>query len=271
MLIKILFLGDVVGRPGRRAAAAVLGELIEKHQPELVIANGENIAGGHGLTESTVREVFAAGVDLLTTGNHAWAKREGQVLLARDPRILRPVNFSHRTPGRGATVAKGRTGIPVGIILAQGRTFLDSYQTASSPFDSVEASLDEIGREARVICVEIHAEATSEKMALGWYLNGRVTAVWGTHTHVQTADERVLPGGTAYITDVGMTGPLDSVIGTNRKAVIEHFLSGLPRPLDVARGGPGLVSGIVVRADAKTGRARGIERIYLTGDWEGGK
>lgn len=180
------------------------------------------------------------------------------------------MNFSHRTPGRGAAVVKGRTGVPIGVIVAQGKSFLDPYQTATSPFDAVEEALDRIGRETRVVCVEIHAETTSEKQALGWFLNGRVTAVWGTHTHVQTADERVLPGGTAYITDVGMCGPIDSVIGTNRKAVIERFLSGLPRSLDVARGGPQVVSAIVIRADARGGRASGIERVYQVVDGEEG-
>lgn len=260
----MLFVGDVVGRPGRRHLAKVLPGVVEEFRADLVIANAENAAGGHGITPATAREVFAAGVDLITTGNHVWKKKEAQALLEQNDRILRPFNHSHRTPGRGATVIAARDGTPLGVVEVQGRAFLDVYQTAASPFDAVEEALEVIGTAARAVLVEIHAEATSEKQALGWFLNGRVSAVLGTHTHVQTADARILPGGTAYITDVGMTGPLDSVIGTNRRAVIERFLSGLPRPFDVARGGAQVFSGVLLDIDARTGRAAGIERIYRT-------
>lgn len=259
--IRVIFIGDVVGKPGRDALAACLPRLLENCQPELVIANVENLAGGKGVSAKTVNELKAMGVDVFTSGNHVWENAESQRVVTEFESVLRPANFPRRNPGRGYGVFLGRTGKKIGVINLIGRVFMDPLQTVTSAFDVVEEALGVIGRETNVSVIDLHAEATSEKQAFGWYVNGRASAMFGTHTHVQTADEKVLPGGTAYITDAGMTGPVDSVIGIRKKDAIEKFLSGLPRRLEVDRTGRKELQGVVVEIDYNNGRAVSIERL----------
>ncbi|RMH54646.1 MAG: TIGR00282 family metallophosphoesterase [Candidatus Hydrogenedentota bacterium] len=260
-LTRVLFVGDVVGRPGRRALEELLPGVVERFEPELVIANIENAAGGRGLTARVFQEIEKSEVDVFTSGNHIWEKKDILEILERNIHVLKPVNSGRRTPGRGFGIFPGRNGRKIGVVNAMGRIFMDPNFVEGSPFDAVERTLEVIGAQTHVTVVDFHAEATSEKQALGWYLNGRVSAVVGTHTHVQTADEQILSQGTAYITDVGMTGPRDSVIGMSKKAVIERFMAGVPRRLDVARTGRLILSAVVVEVDYRTGRALSITRI----------
>ncbi len=255
--MRILFVGDVHGKPGRRILRDRLPRLRQEHDLALVIANGENAAGGAGISPDVAQELFAAGVEAITGGNHTWQLREAIELLDSDPRILRPLNYPPGTPGRGATVVTGRTGTPVGIINVQGRVFM---QNRDDPCRAAQTEGERLRERAPVIVGDVHAEATSEKIALGWYLDGRCSAVIGTHTHVQTADERVLPQGTAYITDAGMTGPRDGVIGMDRERILERFLTQLPVRFEVASG-PAQLNAVVVEVDESTGRARAITRI----------
>ncbi len=262
-MIRILFLGDVVGRPGRRALARWLPRLRELYRPDLVIANGENLAGGMGFTRETAREVLELGVDLLTMGNHTWRHREAVEFLQReDPPIVRPLNYPPGNPGRGwrALEVPGKGTVLVVNLL--GRTFMEG--ALDCPFRTVDRWLQEVGGrgEGRAILVDVHGEATSEKAALGWHLDGRVSAVVGTHTHVPTADARILPGGTAYLTDVGMVGPLDGVIGMERSQVLGRFLDGMPRRFSVAKGGTWLC-GVRLDLDPATGRALDIEPVQI--------
>lgn len=259
--MKLLFIGDIVGRPGRdlvrrhvRALAASLGA-------DLVIANGENAAGGAGITRENTYEVLSAGVDVITTGNHVWDKRETLEFIGNEPRLLRPANYPEGTPGAGSCVVTAGNGIRVGVINVMGRVFLPSID---DPFRAAEREIARVGAGgAQVIFVDMHAETTSEKQALCYYLDGRVAAVIGTHTHVQTADERILPGGTACLTDAGMTGPHDGVIGMEKGAVIARFVSGRPMRMETAGGDPRL-SGVTITVDPSTGRATGVERISLS-------
>ncbi len=257
--MRILFIGDVVGKPGRRAVAALLPGLRRDLRVDFVIANGENSAGGFGITRETFEELVRAGVDVVTGGNHTWQTRESGALLDSDPRLLRPANYPPGTPGRGAGVFRlaGGGTAAVGVLNLEGRVFM---QPLLSPFEVGREEARRLRDEAAVVIVDFHAEATSEKVALGWYLDGRVTAVIGTHTHVQTADERMLETGTAFITDVGMTGPRDSIIGMGREDVLRRFLTLLPSRFDVAPG-PAQFCGVLVEADPGTGRAQGIERV----------
>ncbi len=225
---------------------------------DLVIANGENSAGGFGITRETFDEIIGAGADVVTGGNHTWQAREVYALLDAEPHLLRPANYPVGAPGRGAGVFRTRSGMPVGVVNLEGRIFM---QPLDSPFVVAKEEAVRLRKETPVIVVDMHAEATSEKMALGWYLDGRVSAVIGTHTHVQTADERVLPGGTAFITDAGMTGPRDSIIGMGREEVLQRFLTQLPARFDVASG-PVQLNAVVVEVDEETGRARGIQRLF---------
>lgn len=259
--VRLLFIGDIVGKPGRDGLARVLPRWIDERRPDLVVANLENSAGGFGVTSKAMRELAPLPIDLFTSGNHVWHKNDGFRFLTEDGRVLRPFNFPRRTPGRGWAVVETAGGIKIGVINLCGRSYMDPNLVAASPFDAVEEALALTGAETPIALVDFHAEATSEKQALGWYLNGRVSAVIGTHTHVQTADERILPGGTAFITDAGMTGPEDSVIGMAKKAVIEKFLTGMPRRFEVARGGPVRVSAVIVGINAANGRAMNIERL----------
>lgn len=257
MAVTILFVGDVVGRPGREVLARGLPRLRRRFEPDLVVVNGENAAGGIGLTPATVKEIVKAGADVVTGGNHSWDKREIVPYLADHPEVLRPANFPEGTPGSGLHVAETAAATPVAVLNLQGRVFLDAID---DPFRCADRVLATIGDRARVVLVDFHAEATSEKIAMGRYLDGRVTAVVGTHTHVTTADETVLPGGTAYISDVGMTGPYDSVIGVRTEQALERFLTQRPVRYSVADGDP-RIAAVLVEADAASGRATRIERI----------
>lgn len=260
--MNILFVGDVVGKPGRRILAQTLPALRREFEVDLVIANGENSAGGFGITQETFDDLIAAGVDVVTGGNHTWHVREAYALLDSDPRILRPANYPPGTPGRGSGVFRAARGTApaVGVLNLEGRAFM---RPLASPFEVGREEAERLRRETPVIVVDVHAEATSEKSALGWYLDGRVSAVVGTHTHVQTADERILPEGTAFITDAGMTGPRDSVIGMGRDGALQRFLTLLPGRLEVASG-PVQVNAVVLDVDETSGRARHIERVDRT-------
>ena len=264
-IMHILFIGDIFGRPGRNIVKDRLPGLVKDRAIDLVIANGENSAGGFGITGALAEDLFELGIDVITTGNHIWDKREiidyfqsadgNQHSPAR--RLLRPANYAPDLPGWG--VYEGRKNdVPYAVINLQGRVFMASND---DPFRVADQLLKEI--KAKVIFVDVHAEATSEKLALGWYLDGRVTAVVGTHTHIPTADERVMPGGTAYITDVGMTGPYDSVIGVQKEMIIARFLNNMPARFEAATGDVRLCA-VVVDCDEATGRARKIERLMLT-------
>jgi metallophosphoesterase (TIGR00282 family) len=255
--LKILFIGDVVGRPGRLALASQLGRLVDRNNIDLVVVNGENAAAGFGLTAALAREFYDLGVDVLTSGNHIWDKREIYDYLDSQKCLLRPANYPTGSPGRGHGVFSTSAGIKVGILNLEGRVFMNNLEC---PFRTADALVAELRQETPVILVDFHAEATSEKAALGCYLDGRDSALVGTHTHVQTADERILPGGSAYITDVGMTGSRDSVIGIRKDLAVEKFLSLLPVRFEVAKK-DAMVCGVVLSIDEKTGRATGIERV----------
>lgn len=257
--MRILFIGDVFGRTGRDLVRQGLPVLAARYGIDAVIANVENAASGAGITRETGEALLTSGVDVMTTGNHVWDKREALSYIAVEPRLLRPLNMASAAPGRGAFVARTRDGRPVGVVNLMGRVFMPPVD---NPFAAAAAAVERLARECRLIVVDMHAEATAEKIAMGWFLDGRVTAVIGTHTHVQTADARVLPGGTAYITDVGMTGPHDSIIGMERAAVIDRFVTGLPIKMEPASDNPRLQA-ILVDADERTGLARGVERL----DW----
>ena len=262
--MRILFVGDVVGRPGREIVRDRLRQLASERAADIVIVNGENAAGGVGITPATAKELFRAGADVLTGGNHSWDKREIVPYIEECPTLLRPANFPEGTPGGGVCVVNARDDTRVGVINLQGRVFL---QTIDDPFAVVDRVLEGLAGQADVVLVDFHAEATSEKVAMGWYLDGRVTAVVGTHTHVPTADARVLPGGTAYITDVGMTGPYDGVIGVRKEAVLERFRTQRPVRYSVSEGDVRL-AGVLVDCDPSTGRARSIERVEVLAEGE---
>jgi metallophosphoesterase (TIGR00282 family) len=256
----ILFIGDIVGRPGRELVRRAVPALVAHHGVDLVIANVENAAAGFGVTPDIADDLFEFGVNVMTGGNHTWDKKEILPYFADHPRLLRPVNLPAGTPGRGRYVAKAANGVAVAVINAMGRVFMTAID---DPFRVVADEVTAARNDAAIVFVDFHAEATSEKVAMGWHLDGRVAAVVGTHTHVQTADERVLPGGTAYITDVGMTGPHDSVIGVERAAVLQRFLTGLPQRFETASENPRL-NGVLVTADERTGRAGSITRLNLS-------
>lgn len=251
---RILFLGDIVGRPGREAVKRGLPELKKKHNPLFTIANGENAAAGVGITPEIADEIFSYGVDTITLGNHAFGKKEIYGYLDSGRSIVRPANMNPSVPGKGVTVVS-RDGIDLAVANLCGRVFLDGYD---DPFREVEKLLDAI--ETPHILIDFHAEATSEKIAFAFHLEGRASAVLGTHTHVATADERILDGGTATITDVGMTGPPDGVLGMDKRIILERFRTGLPMRFEVAEQ-TGVISGVVVDVQRKTGRATGITRI----------
>jgi 2',3'-cyclic-nucleotide 2'-phosphodiesterase len=255
--MNLLFVGDIIGRPGRDLVHKGLRALVEHYDIDLVIANAENSAAGFGITRDIGETLLEWGVDVMTSGNHIWDKKEALEYIGTEPRLLRPANYPAGVPGRGSYVAQTRDGRSVGVINVMGRVFMTPID---DPFAVVLREIEAIRHRARVIFVDMHAEATSEKIAMGWHLDGKVTAVIGTHTHVQTADERILPHGTAYLTDAGMTGPHDSIIGMEREPSLARFLSGLPSKFEPATGNPRL-NGAVVEADDKTGRATKIIRI----------
>jgi 2',3'-cyclic-nucleotide 2'-phosphodiesterase len=255
--VKLLFVGDVVGGIGRRTLAALLPGIRDAHEPDFVVVNGENAAGGVGITQKTARELLETGADAITLGNHAYRHREVYELLDRETRIVRPANYPKGSPGRGHTVVE-RDGIRLGVVNLSGMLYLEAVR---SPFAEADAALSELNGRADAVLVDMHAEATSEKVAMGWHLDGRATAVVGTHTHVATADARVLPGGTAYVTDVGMTGPRGGVIGVKRELALERFLTMTNVRFETADEDPWL-NGLLVEADAD-GRATSVEQLLL--------
>jgi 2',3'-cyclic-nucleotide 2'-phosphodiesterase len=258
--VRLLFIGDIVGKPGRDLVRRAVSGLVLAHDIDLVIANAENAAGGFGITRETGEVILASGVSVMTTGNHVWDKKEALEYVEDEPHLLRPANYPKGVPGRGSCVVSTSRGEKVGVINVMGRVFMLNID---DPFAVVLDQVEMLRAETPVILVDFHAEATSEKVAMGWHLDGRVTAVVGTHTHVQTADNRVLPQGTAYITDVGMTGPHDSIIGVETEIALGRFLNAMPVRFDTARGDPRLHA-VIVGADASTGRATSIERLSLT-------
>lgn len=251
-------IGDVIGKVGRAVVARVLPTLKQEREIDFVIANAENAAGGFGLTHKVAEDLFSSGIDALTGGNHSWNKKEIYELLEKEKRVLRPLNYPSGVPGEGFTILRQKTKT-LGVINLCGRIYLDPIDC---PFKSIEERLDKIREEVPNILVDIHAEATSEKVAMGYFLDGKVSAVIGTHTHVQTADEKILPGGTAYLTDVGMTGPVDSVIGMKKDVALKRFLARLPFRLDVANG-KGQFCAVLIQIDPESGRANRIERIQM--------
>jgi metallophosphoesterase (TIGR00282 family) len=255
--MRILFIGDVVGEPGRRAIKELLPGLKRSEKLDFVIANAENIAGGSGVTPPLAEELLGAGIDVLTSGDHIWKKKEVFDYLSTSKQVIRPANYPEGAPGMGSTVIKSESGVSVGVINIIGRVFMQSVEC---PFKTAKIEIDKIKGRSRVVIVDIHAEATSEKIALGWYLDGEVSAVIGTHTHVQTADEKILPGGTAFISDAGMTGPFDGVIGRKKEQILQRFLTSLPMKFEMAEGDIQL-HGVVVDVDDKTGKADSIKRV----------
>ena len=261
-MIRLLFIGDIVGRPGRDLVRYGLPAIVERHQIDLVIANAENSAAGFGITREIGDHLLEWGVDVMTSGNHIWDKKEALDYIGAEPRLLRPANYPAGAPGNGSYLARTRDGRSVGVVNVMGRVFMLNID---DPFTSVLREIETLKQRTRIVFVDFHAEATSEKIATGWHLDGRVTAVVGTHTHVQTADERIMPKGTAYLTDVGMTGPHDSIIGVEIEAALGRFLTALPAKFDTATGNPRL-NAVIIEADEATGRATGIERLSLSAD-----
>ena len=258
--MRILFIGDIFGRPGRELARRALPALIERESLDVVIANVENAAAGFGITGDIADAILGYGVDAMTTGNHVWDKKEVLEYMPRQPKLLRPANFPAGVPGRGGYLGRTRTGEPIGVVNIMGRIFMHPLD---DPFAVVLKEIDALRAKARVIIVDFHAEATSEKVAMAWHLDGRVTGVFGTHTHVQTADERILPKGTAAITDAGMTGPHDSIIGVVTDVALGRFLTSMPARFEPATG-PARLNAVIVTADRATGRAVSIERLNLS-------
>lgn len=255
--MKLLFVGDVVGRAGRKIFSDRLDSLVDRHLVDLVVVNGENAAAGYGLTGGVLKELFQAGAHVVTTGNHVWDKKEITPFLESEARLLRPANYPPELPGRGYGIYTTAAGLKVAVINLEGRVFMKNLDC---PFRMADTLIERARRETPLILIDFHAEATSEKQALGFYLDGRVSALLGTHTHVQTADERILGGGTGYLTDVGMTGSRDGVIGNQKAAAIERFLTQLPTRLEVAKKDP-LLCGVLLTINEKTGCCEAIERI----------
>jgi len=255
-MMRVLFIGDVVGKPGRAAVTMLVPKLREEYRADAVIANGENCAGGLGATFKTLKELTEAGVDAISLGNHTWRKRELVGTIDSLPNVVRPANFPTGNPGRGYLVVDTPAG-PLGLLNLQGRIFMDPLDC---PFAAAERDVKKLTGRTSTIVVDFHAEATSEKIAMGWFLDGSVSAVIGTHTHVQTADERILPGGSAYITDAGMTGPEDSVLGIERESVLKLMRSRMPQRFIVAKT-RGWLAGVMFEVDTESGRATRIERI----------
>jgi len=255
--MRVFMIGDVVGHPGREALRRLLPEVKDSYHPDLVIANVENAAAGFGLTESVAKEILDAGVEVMTGGNHLWDRKGSEGYLSSEERLVRPANYPEGTPGRVWSIVEV-TGVRVAVLSLQGRVFMPPLDC---PFRKLDQLLEELQGQADIFLLDFHGEATSEKMAMGYHADGRVSAVVGTHTHVPTADECILPEGTAYVSDLGMTGPYDSIIGMNRDIVLQKFLSGLPRRFEVAKNDARL-SGLIIDIDESTGRARFVQRIH---------
>lgn len=259
--MNIMFIGDVVGSAGREMVKDYLPRLKRKYQPTFIVVNGENSANGRGITEKIAKELFEAGAHAITLGNHAWDNKEVFDFIEGEPRLIRPANFPEGAPGKGITYIKQPEG-ELAIINLQGRAFLPPLDC---PFTIASRLVEQARKRTKYIFVDFHAEATSEKQALGWYVDGKISALVGTHTHVQTADERILPQGTGYLTDVGMTGPMDGILGMEREAVIKKFLTQLPVRFEVA-GGPTQLNGVLITLDKMTGQAKGLRRIRIDSD-----
>ena len=261
--IRILFVADIFAQPGRRAAALCIPRLINKRQVDFCIVNGENAAGGFGLTANIVRKLHSYGADIITSGNHIWDVKDFVPYLEKAERVLRPLNYPEGAPGKGALLATASNGTKIGVVNLQGRTHLPQIDC---PFRVGRRAVETLKAETPIVFVDFHAEATAEKSALGWYLDGLASAVVGTHTHVQTADERILPQGTAYLTDAGMTGPSQSVIGIRPHIAIERFMTQVPQRFKPAEGNAQFC-GVLVDADPSTGKALGIERLFFEMDF----
>ena len=257
--MKILFIGDIFAKPGRELARRAIPALVDRHAIDFVVANVENAAAGFGITGDLADALLGYGVDVMTSGNHIWDKKEVLDYIPRQPKLLRPANFPAGVPGRGAYLGRTRTGEPVGVVNVMGRVFMTPLD---DPFATAAREVEALRARTKIVIVDFHAEATSEKVAMGWHLDGKATAVLGTHTHVQTADDRVLPKGTAYLTDVGMTGPHDSIIGVLVEPALTRFLTGMPAKFEAAAGVARL-NAVIITADAATGRATHIERLNL--------
>lgn len=257
--MNVLFIGDIMGEPGRRAISRLLPKVVTQHAVDLVIGNGENVAGGFGITPELAQELFEMGLSVITTGNHAWDKKEILDFIRQEPRLLRPANYPSGVPGQGSIVVETPAGERLAVLQLMGRVYMP---TLDCPFQVARREAARLKAEARAIIVDMHAEATSEKMAMGHFLDGEVSAVVGTHTHVQTADEQILPKGTAYITDIGMTGPVQSVIGIKKEHAIEKFLTQMPRRFEVASG-PAVFSAVLIELDGQIGKAIRIQRFRI--------
>jgi 2',3'-cyclic-nucleotide 2'-phosphodiesterase len=255
--VRLLFIADIVGQPGRRAVKQLVPRLRQQHRVNVVVANGENSAGGSGITVNTAEEIFSAGVDIMTSGDHLWDQKEVMGLLENERRFVRPLNYPAGTPGQGSAIFEAQGFPPVAILNLQGRTFMPALE---NPFHAALAEVDKLRRTTRLIFVDFHAEATSEKVALARMLDGQVSAIVGTHTHVQTADEQIFPGGTAFLCDGGFTGPHESVIGREIEPIIRRFMTNMPQKFEVAKGRV-LLQGAVVEMDEQTGHAKSIQRI----------
>ena len=260
--MRILFIGDIVGRPGRELVRRGLAGIVDHHGVDVVIANAENAAAGCGITREIGDQLLDWGIDVLTSGNHIWDKKEAVGYIGTEPRLLRPANYPAGVPGNGTYLVRLEDGRSIGVVNVMGRVFMLGID---DPFAVVLREIDAMRARTRIIFVDFHAEATSEKMAMGWHLDGKVTAVVGTHTHVQTADERILPKGSAYLTDVGMTGPHDSIIGVEIEPALGRFLNAMPAKFETATGNPRLHA-VIVEADEQTGRAIDIERVSYSAD-----
>ncbi|NWF51934.1 MAG: TIGR00282 family metallophosphoesterase [Nitrospirae bacterium] len=257
--MKVLFIGDIVGKVGRVTTKALLPTVVDRYKIDLVIANGENAAGGFGITDKIVSEILSYGIHIITTGNHVWDKKEFISQISKEDRLLRPLNYPPGVPGFGSIIYTLANGIKVAVINISGRVFMSNIDC---PFRTGKDEVEKLSTETKVIIIDFHAETTSEKIAFGYFMDGRVSAIIGTHTHVQTADEKILSGGTAYITDVGMTGPYHSVIGIEKDMVIHRFLTNIPVRFETAKG-EGIFSAVVIEIDEKTGKATAIQRLQL--------
>ncbi len=258
--MKVLFIGDIIGEPGRKMVRGSMRSLVDTYRPDIIAANGENSAGGFGITQEIAEELFSLGIQVLTSGNHVWDKKEIAPYLTKQDRLLRPANYPEGNVGFGSVVISTASAGKAAVLNLEGRVFMSNLE---DPFRTAVREIEKLKAQTPVVIVDFHAEATSEKVALAWHLDGKASAVIGTHTHVQTADERVLPGGTAFITDVGMTGPTDSVIGVKKEQAIGRFLYQTPHRFEIPKG-PSHLDAVIIDIDSSTGRANSIERIHIT-------
>lgn len=257
--MKVLFIGDIVGEPGRKVLSQYMNKIVERYKIDFVVANVENAAGGFGITSKVAEELFMLGINVMTSGNHIWDKKEVMDYIGREKRLLRPANYPEGVLGYGSGVFETNYGERIGVINLSGRVFMGTFDC---PFKVAGREIEKLKKETEIIILDFHAEATSEKLALAWYLDGKVSAVIGTHTHVQTVDEQIFPKGTAYITDVGMTGPSLSVIGINKEQAIERFLTQIPIRFEIAKG-PIQLNGVIIEIDDKEGISTAIQRLVM--------